>query len=113
LSADRLRPAGRNRPKRSESPETLGSVLEGLLNQWPWSGGVAVGELGRRWAEVVGDTLARECTPAGIQDGVLLVRATSAPWAAQLRFLQRELAARANEILGSERVREVRVTVAS
>ena len=98
--------------KGSEGPETLGSVLEGLLHQWPWAGGVAVGELGRRWNEVVGDTLARECAPAGIQDGVLLVRASSAPWAAQLKFLQRELAVRANEVLGSERVREVRVVVA-
>ena len=73
---------------------------------------MALGELGRRWPEVVGDTLSKECAPAALQGDVLLVRASSAPWAAQLRFLQSDIAARANEVLGAGKVREVRVTVA-
>jgi len=41
----------------------------------------------------------------------LIVEAASAGWAAQVRFLAREVAARVNEALGDERVREVRVTL--
>jgi predicted nucleic acid-binding Zn ribbon protein len=73
---------------------------------------MVLGELGRRWADVVGETLCRECAPAALQGEVLVVRASSAPWAAQLRFLHGDIAARANQVLGAEKVRDVRVTVA-
>lgn len=73
---------------------------------------MVLGELGRRWHEVVGDTLSRECAPAALHGDVLVVRASSAPWAAQLRFLQGDIATRANEVLGAKKIREVRVTVA-
>jgi predicted nucleic acid-binding Zn ribbon protein len=112
LSLGKGRAGGRPSGERSGTAETLGKVLDGLLQQAPWGGGLVLGELGRRWSEVVGETLSRECTPTALQGEVLLVRASSAPWAAQLRFLQSDIAARANEVLGSPKVREVRVTVA-
>ena len=105
------RPGGPAR-ERSATPETLGVVLDGLLQQSPWGGGLVLGELGRRWAEVVGETLSKECAPTAIHGQVLVVRASSAPWAAQLRFLQSDIAARVNDVLGAPKVREVRVTVA-
>ncbi len=106
------RSPGRPSGERSKSPETLGVVLDGLLRQSPWGPGLVLGELGRRWVEVVGETLSRECAPAALHGAVLVVRASSAPWAAQLRFLHADIAARANEVLGREKVRDVRVTVA-
>ncbi len=112
MSLGKRRRSGRPAAERSNTPEKLGVVLEGLLQQSPWGPGMALGELGRRWAEVVGDTLSRECTPAALHGDVLVVRASSAPWAAQLRFLQGDIAARANEVLGAEKVRDVRVAVA-
>ena len=73
---------------------------------------MVLGELGRRWSEVVGETLSRECAPAALHGEVLVIRASSAPWAAQLRFLHDSIAARANEVLGAEKVSDVRVSVA-
>jgi predicted nucleic acid-binding Zn ribbon protein len=107
------RRAGPNRRggERSERGEPLATVLEGLFRRAPWEAGIAVGELWRRWDEVVGETLSRQCRPAAIQGAVLLVRASSAPWAAQLRFLHADLTRRANEILGTETVHDVRVVV--
>lgn len=112
MSPGKRRGGGRPSGERSGTPETLGVVLDGLLQQAPWGGGLVLGELGRRWAEVVGETLGKECAPAAIHGEVLVVRASSAPWAAQLRFLQRDIAARVNDVLGAPKVREVRVTVA-
>ncbi|HEX2090299.1 MAG TPA: DUF721 domain-containing protein [Actinomycetota bacterium] len=112
MSLGKRRAGGRPSGDRSDTPQTLGVVLEGLLQQSPWGGGMMLGELGRRWAEVVGETLSRECAPAAIHGEVLVVRASSAPWAAQLRFLQTDIAARVNDVLGAPKVREVRVTVA-
>jgi len=90
----------------------LGGVLEGLLAGTPWRSGIALGDLARRWAEVVGERLAAESQPARLDDGgVLVVRVSTAPWAAQLRFLADEVRSLANESLGSPLIREVRIVL--
>jgi len=102
------RPSGRG---RADEPEVLGSVLQALAAGRPWSAGMALGKLGRRWERVVGERLAMECVPAALDGGVLVVRASSAGWGAQIRFLEGEVRRRANEALGADLVREVKVTV--
>jgi hypothetical protein len=72
---------------------------------------MAVGELARRWDEVVGDPLRSETAPGSLQDGVLTIRASSSGWAMQLRFLAGPLARNANDVLGRAAVTQVRVVV--
>lgn len=87
-------------------------MLEGLLGDRILRAGRAVGELGRSWASVVGERLAEESAPVSLDDqGALLVRASSAAWAAQVRFLSTEIAEAANRLLGPDRVASVRVVV--
>jgi predicted nucleic acid-binding Zn ribbon protein len=97
---------------RSEREEALGAVLSELTTGRPWASGMALGQLGRRWPDVVGERLARESAPAGLVSGVLIVRASSAAWGAQVSFLAREVGEKANATLGKPMVREVRVVVA-
>jgi predicted nucleic acid-binding Zn ribbon protein len=77
----------------------------------PWPGGLALGELARRWTDVVGEPLDRETAPARLQSGVLAVRASTSAWAAQVGFLSARVAANANEVLGRDLVRDVRTFV--
>jgi predicted nucleic acid-binding Zn ribbon protein len=95
------------------SPAAIGEVLDGLLaTAGPWQAGLATGELGRRWADVVGEPLASETAPRGLDArGTLTVAASSGAWAAQLRFLRAAIAANANEVLGHPAVIDVRVVV--
>jgi predicted nucleic acid-binding Zn ribbon protein len=93
------------------APQPIGSVLDGLLETGPWPGGLALGELARRWTEVVGDPLDRETTPARLQSGVLSVRASNSAWAAQVGFLAARVAANANRVLGRELISDVRTFV--
>jgi predicted nucleic acid-binding Zn ribbon protein len=86
-------------------------VLEGLLGQRPWAAGISLGELGRRWGSVVGERLADETAPVALEGGVLLVRASSSAWAAQVRFLSGDVQRRANKVLGGGSIRDVKVTV--
>lgn len=95
------------------APLALGSVLDALLDsKGSWQAGLAGGELGRRWTDVVGERLAGDTAPGGLDErGTLTVRASSPAWAAQLRFLSTRIAQNANDALGRDAVREVRVVV--
>lgn len=99
------------KPKRSEEVEPIGLVLDTLAGARSLASGLALGELGRRWEAVVGERLAKECAPAALHGGLLVVRASSAAWAAQVKFLAAEIGERANHVLGSAAVREVKVAV--
>jgi predicted nucleic acid-binding Zn ribbon protein len=101
----------RGRPERSEEVQPIGSVLDSLAVGRSLASGMALGELGRRWAAVVGERLAMESSPAALEGGFLLVRASSAAWAAQVKFLAAEVRERANQVLGIAAVREVKVAV--
>ncbi|MGH2555671.1 MAG: DciA family protein [Actinomycetota bacterium] len=61
--------------------------------------GLLLGALGRGWEAVVGLRLAEESAPVSLEGGVLLVRASSSAWAAQIRFLSKEIAEGANRVL--------------
>ncbi|MBA3552540.1 MAG: DUF721 domain-containing protein [Actinobacteria bacterium] len=106
-------PGGRRRGQanRATEPQGLGSVLQDLLRRRPWSPGMTLGELARRWTSVVGERLAQESTPVSLEGGTLVVRASSSAWAAQLRFLGAEVVDGANRAIGGESVRRLSVVV--
>jgi predicted nucleic acid-binding Zn ribbon protein len=86
-------------------------VIEGLREERAWRSGLALGELGRRWVEVVGDRLAAETRPAALERGLLVVAASSSGWAVQVRFLGEQIREKANRLLESEDVQQVKVTL--
>ncbi len=93
-------------------PSSIGEVVRALLADRRLGRGVALGRLAASWAEVVGESLARVTSPRALEDGVLVVGAETAAWAAQLSFLAEEIGRKANETLGREAVASVRVVVA-
>jgi predicted nucleic acid-binding Zn ribbon protein len=104
------RPGGGS--SRSDEPQRIDAVIDGLRTDRAWRSGLALGELGRRWTEVVGERLAVETRPAALEGGHLVVAASSSGWAAQVRFLREQVRERANRVLGSDHVQEVKVTLA-
>ena len=88
---------------RSVGPPT---VLHGLLD-------AAVEDLGieqklvecrarMAWEEAVGPALAQYTSPLRLSKGYLEVAVPSAVWRTQLNFMQRDIAARINELLGGK-----------
>lgn len=101
------------RDGRSREAAGIGAVLDGLLGGRPWRTGLVVGRLARAWPQIVGDRLAAESAPIRLDDaGVLYVRASTAAWATQLKFLGAQIADGANRALGADAVAEVRAVVA-
>jgi predicted nucleic acid-binding Zn ribbon protein len=106
------RPEG-DRQTPADPPEGIGGVVRRLLGDRHMRRGVALGRLARAWPQVVGEQLARQTSPRALDQGGLLVAASSAAWGSQVRFLAPEIRKKANEALGAEEVRTVRVTVSS
>jgi hypothetical protein len=96
---------------RRKEPQALGDVIRGVLGSGPMRSGMALGRLARSWDRVVGERLAGRSAPKRLERGGLVVSAASSSWAAQVTFLSQEIRRRANDILGSEEVRSVRVVV--
>ena len=92
-------------------PSSIGEVIRTLFAERRLGRGVALGRLATSWGDVVGESLARVTAPRSLEDGVLVVGAESSAWAAQLSFLADEIGRKANEALGEEHVRTVRVVV--
>jgi hypothetical protein len=97
--------------KRSRDPVTLADIVDGLLAEEVLSRGMPVAELASRWPEIVGPRLAAETAPVSLEEGLLVVGATSGPWGAQARFLHEEIRRKAEEALGEGRVTAIRIVV--
>jgi hypothetical protein len=61
------------------------------------------------WEEAVGPSLARYARPLRVYKGCLEVAVPSAVWRSQLSFMQQEIIARVNELVGMEIVKELRL----
>ena len=95
---------------RSVGPPT---VLHGLLD-------AAVEDLGieqklvecrarMAWEEAVGPSLAQHTSPLRLSKGYLEVAVPSAVWRTQLNFMQRDIAARINELLGGKVIKGLKL----
>lgn len=69
----------------------------------------SVGALWRRWAEIVGEDVARHAEPSSLKDGVLRIRTSTPVWATEISYLVEDIKGRVNDTLQKPLVREVRV----
>lgn len=101
---------GRARP-RSDEVVTLADIVDGLMREEVFSRGMPVAQLAARWPEIVGERLAAETAPAALDEGILTVEVSTGPWGAQATFLHEEIRRKADEALGGDQVRQVRIVV--
>lgn len=97
----------------ADPPQGIGDVVRSLLGEGGMRRGVSLGRLAASWEQVVGPELARETVPASLDEGGLLVSASSSGWGTQVRFLAEHIRRRANELLGGNEVRRVSVVVSA
>jgi hypothetical protein len=97
--------------ERSLRESRLGEVVDALLNEPSFARGMPIGQLAARWPDVVGPRLAAESAPVSLDQGVLVVAATTGPWGAQVRFLADQIRRRAEDAIGAGSVARVQVVV--
>lgn len=91
------------------APETVGSVLDQILQRADFGERLRGARLEQRWADIVGEDLARHCTPVRLAGRILVLRAESQTWATQLRYLTGEIRQRIEDELGEGRIDQIRI----
>ncbi|MBV7411244.1 DUF721 domain-containing protein [Dermabacteraceae bacterium TAE3-ERU27] len=90
-------------------PQGIEKVLARVMGDLGWSDGIAMGRVMADWENIVGEAVAEHCTPLSFDEGVLIVRADSSAWAAQMRYLTPVLIGRIHEEIGRNLVTKVEV----
>lgn len=89
-----------DRLRKARPPEGLGDLLDGIVRRQGWAERLQSTAVFRDWDQVVGPQLATKCEPVRLAGGVLVVRAESQAWAAQVKYLTGTVKRRAREVLG-------------
>ena len=95
---------------RGGDPASLSEAIGAVSERRGWSRRLEGARVHEVWVEVVGAELAQHVEPVRLHGGVLVVRASSAAWATQVRYLAGTLAAQLNARLGEGMVERVTVT---
>ncbi len=87
----------------------LATALRSALERRGIDRSIREHEILQRWAEIVGDTVARQATPKRMHNGVLWLHVPDATWRMELHSMRSELARTINTAAGEELVQEIRV----
>lgn len=79
-----------NREKNKE-PLAVGELINELVQDRQWQGGLAEGEIFIKWPEIVGTEIALHSEPIEIKNGKLFIKCSSTAWATQLNLVKSEL----------------------
>jgi predicted nucleic acid-binding Zn ribbon protein len=90
-------------------PAEVGELVDQYLAREGWEHQLSVGSVVARWEEIAGKEVAEHCQPESFDDGRLVVRAVSSPWATQIRLLLPQLTARIDRVVGAGVVTSVTV----
>ena len=93
----------------AELPRRLGELLGSVGGAVGATNPAQTGRLWSSWRQIVGPEVAGHAEPTSLRGGVLRVRTDSPAWATEIGYLGAEIRKRANETLGCEAVRQVRV----
>ncbi len=89
----------------------VSSLLDRVVRGMGAPGTDAVDLVFNRWEEVVGTVLASRTRPAGLEDGRLVLVADDPAVVSHVRWLERDLIDKLDELLGAGRVTGVDVRV--
>lgn len=91
-------------------PRRVADAVARLTAARGWSRRLHGARVHSTWEEIAGERLAQHTEPVRLHGGVLVVRATSSAWAAQIPYVANEIIRRANAVLGEGQVARVVVT---
>ena len=95
----------------AKKPIPVGEALERLLDAIEAPSTDVLATVFGRWDEIVGPAAAQHCRPVAVEEDVLVVEASDAVWASELKWLSGSVIDRINEVCDQSRLRSVSVRV--
>jgi predicted nucleic acid-binding Zn ribbon protein len=77
--------------KKATGPERVGSILEGILAERGYLSICKELPIQQRWPEIAGEQIAAVTVCDRVENGVVYVRVSSAPWRQELVYLKQQL----------------------
>jgi hypothetical protein len=93
--------------KRGSNQETLGQVIERMLNVYRLKGGMRQVNLINHWQEIVGPAIAAKTDDVELRGERLIIRMSSAAMKHELFYQRQDIANNVNRFLQEEVVKEV------
>lgn len=93
---------------KSRAPRAVGVLLQELVNE------LGIGQTLRQynvitsWPSIVGEKIAGVTTPQRIENGILFVQVSTAPWRAELAMRRMEILEKVNTAAGKKVIRDIR-----
>jgi predicted nucleic acid-binding Zn ribbon protein len=100
--------AGRTRSAGKNQPKPVGAVLQDLARQFGLERNLEEYQVITSWAEMVGEQIARVTEARRMENGVLFVSVSTAPWRAELSMKRVEIIQKINATFGKNVVKEIR-----
>lgn len=93
--------------KRKSNQESLGQVIERMLDVYKLSSGLTQLSLQSEWPKIVGTAIAERTTEVKLHGSKLIIRLNSPALRQELHYQQGDIRDNVNEFLGKEVVKEV------
>jgi predicted nucleic acid-binding Zn ribbon protein len=93
---------------RSKAPQAVGAILQEMVRDLGIDQTLQQYNVLTSWASIVGEKIARVTMPQRIENGILFVQVSSAPWRAELTMRRMEILEKVNAAAGRQVVREIR-----
>lgn len=97
----------RNREAKS-SPRPFGEALGLLTRQLGITRTLRQYDVITSWEKIVGEKIARVAKAKRMENGILFVSVTSAPWRAELTMRRQEIVEKINTAMGNRIVKDIR-----
>ena len=77
--------------RESGEPKAVADLINELVNDRDWQGGLSESEIFIKWREIVGDEIANRCEPVEIKNQKLVIQCSSTAWATQLNLVKTQV----------------------
>lgn len=92
----------------SNAPQAIGTVLDTLLRHLGIEKKVEQYEIFELWNTLVGEQIARVTQVEKIENGVLTVRVSAAPWRTELMFRKEEILEKIHNVMHADAIKDIR-----
>jgi len=89
-------------------PQSLGKVIDTLFHELGLEKKLKQYDIVDIWPSVVGNQIAEITSVDKIQNNVLVIKVTAAPWRTELTFRRKEILAKVREAMNSDSIKDIR-----